>query len=57
MREKLNAGAEVWVVERDEEGIACEVSGYIFLAEVEACLNDFPMCDTKNCPKDREAKV
>ena len=34
MEEKLTAGAEVWVVERDEEGIACEVSGYMFLAEV-----------------------
>ena len=34
MEEKLNAGAEVWVVERDEESIACEVSGYMFLAEV-----------------------
>lgn len=27
-------GADVWVVERDAEGIACEVSGYMFLAEV-----------------------
>ncbi len=34
MEEKLTAGAEVWAVERDEEGIACEVSGYMFLAEV-----------------------
>ena len=25
-------GADVWVVERDAEGIACEVSGYMFLA-------------------------
>ena len=34
MEEKLNAGAEDWVVERDEDGNACEVSGYMFLAEV-----------------------
>ena len=34
MEEKLTACAEVWVVEREEEGIACEVSGYMFLAEV-----------------------
>ena len=34
MEEKLNVGAEVWVVERDEDGIACEVSGYMFLTEV-----------------------
>lgn len=34
MEEKLNAGAEVWVVTRDEDGIACGVSGYMFLAEV-----------------------
>lgn len=27
-------GVEVWVVDRDEDGIACEVSGYVFLAEV-----------------------
>lgn len=30
----FQAGAEVWVVERDEEGNACNVSGYMFLAEV-----------------------
>ena len=40
MEEKLTAGAEVWVVERDEEGIACEVSGYMFLAEVAAVQVD-----------------
>ena len=34
METKLNAGSEVWVVERDENGVACEVSGYMFLAEV-----------------------
>lgn len=34
METKLDAGSEVWVVERDEDGIACEVSGYMFLAEV-----------------------
>jgi hypothetical protein len=27
-------GEEVWVVERDECGNACEFSGYVFLAEV-----------------------
>ena len=31
---KFTPGEEVWVVERDEDGIACEVSGYVFLAEV-----------------------
>ena len=27
-------GEEVWVVERDEDGKACDYSGYVFLAEV-----------------------
>lgn len=27
-------GQEVWIVERDEDGEACEVGGYVFLAEV-----------------------
>lgn len=27
-------GQEVWIVERDEDGKACEVGGYVFLAEV-----------------------
>lgn len=27
-------GQEIYVVERDEDGAACEVSGYMFLAEV-----------------------
>lgn len=31
---KFTPGEEVWVVERDEDGNACEVSGYVFLAEV-----------------------
>ncbi len=30
----LTPGEEVWVVERDEDGNACEYSGYVFLAEV-----------------------
>ena len=34
METKLDTGAEVWAVERDESGVACEVSGYMFLAEV-----------------------
>lgn len=29
----FQAGADVWVVERDGEGNACDVSGYMFLAE------------------------
>lgn len=31
---KFTPGEEVWIVERDEDGNACEVSGYVFLAEV-----------------------
>lgn len=34
METKIEAGSEVWAVERDEVGLACEVSGYMFLAEV-----------------------
>lgn len=34
MEENINPGREVWVVERDEDGNACEVSGYVFLAQV-----------------------
>ena len=34
MKEKLNPGAEIWIVERDENGTVCEVSGYMFVAEV-----------------------
>ena len=34
METKIEAGSEVWAVERDEEDLACEVSGYMFLAEV-----------------------
>lgn len=34
METKLDTGAEVWAVERDKSGVACEVSGYMFLAEV-----------------------
>lgn len=33
-RQEFAPGEEVWVVERDEDGNACEVSGYVFLAEV-----------------------
>ena len=29
----LRAGDEVYVLERDEEGLACDVTGYMFLAE------------------------
>lgn len=32
--EKLTPGQEVWVVERDECGNACEVVGYVYLATV-----------------------
>ncbi len=31
---KIKPGTEVWVLERDEDGTSCEVSGYMFLAEV-----------------------
>ena len=31
---KFIPGEEVWVVERDEDGKACDYSGYVFLAEV-----------------------
>ena len=34
MRQKFNPGECVFVVERDEDGNACEMSGYMFLAEV-----------------------
>ena len=34
MRQKFNPGESVWIVERDEDGNACERSGYMFLAEV-----------------------
>ena len=34
METKLEAGSEVWAVERDESGVACDVSGYMFLAEI-----------------------
>lgn len=30
---QLKAGDEVWIVERDEDGVACEVSGYMLLAK------------------------
>ena len=33
-REELpEAGDEVWIVERDEDGRACDVSGYMFIAK------------------------
>lgn len=31
---KFTPGEEVWIVERDEDGNAYEISGYVFLAEV-----------------------
>lgn len=34
VRQTFTPGEEVWVVERDVDGNACEVSGYVFLAEV-----------------------
>lgn len=30
---KIEPGAEVWVLERDEDGTPCDVSGYMFLAQ------------------------
>lgn len=47
----LRAGDEVWVLERDEDGLACDVSGYMFLAEaggraiVTAYINDMDDLD------------
>ena len=32
---QIKPGAEVWVLERDEDGAACDVSGYMVLAEVD----------------------
>lgn len=34
MRAKFNPGDAVWVVERDEDGEAYDVSGFIFAAKV-----------------------
>ena len=31
---KLTPGMIVWVIERDREGNACELCGYVFLAKV-----------------------
>ncbi len=33
-KEKFELGATVWAVERDEEGEAIDVNGYVFLAQV-----------------------
>lgn len=38
MFENLKPGDEVWVVERDEAGIATDVSGFLFLAEVKNAI-------------------
>lgn len=35
---KFTPGMPVWVIERDEDGNACEISGYIFLAHVECVV-------------------
>ena len=32
---KFTPGMNVWVIERDEDGNACEIGGYVFLAHVE----------------------
>ena len=32
--EKFTPGQEVWVVERDEDGNACDVAGYVYMATV-----------------------
>lgn len=29
----IKPGAEVWVLERDEDGAPCDISGYMFLAQ------------------------
>lgn len=39
-------GREVWVVERDESGNACEVSGFVLLAKVSGAVILTPyICD------------
>ena len=32
MNLQIEPGAEVWVLERDEDGTPCDISGYMFLA-------------------------
>ena len=38
MNMQIKPGAEVWVLERDEDGAVCDMSGYMFLAEVDGCV-------------------
>lgn len=38
MNKNFIPGEEVWVVERDEAGNATDVSGFVFLAEVESAV-------------------
>lgn len=33
------AGQEIWIVERDEDGVAYEVSGVVFIAKVDGRQN------------------
>lgn len=35
---KFIPGMPVWVIERDEDGVACEVCGYVFLAHVDGVV-------------------
>lgn len=42
---KFTPGAEVWVVERTGGGTACDVSGYVFLAEVAHAVIATPYID------------
>jgi len=34
MQQKFKPGEPLWVVERDEDGNACDVSGFLYMAEV-----------------------
>ena len=35
---KFTPGMPVWVIERDEDGNACEIGGYVFLSHVEGVV-------------------
>ena len=42
---KFTPGMPVWVIERDEDGNACEISGYVFIAHVEGVVILSPYVD------------
>lgn len=47
---ELTPGTTVWVVERNEEGCACDVSGYVFLAVVLGWVIASPSINGSNSP-------